>query len=371
MSDQRPDPELEALERQVQAAFRSTLPRAGFERELWARIQPRRRWRERWDGLSAGLGSRQVLAGLGGVAVVALFAGFIFMLAAVAHPRGAGSSATPALGPGAGQPQPQPQSGAGSEVARAAAPRYEIVLASPAAGPATALPADAPLYRYTLPDRSTADGFAAGLGARPVAASTADAGTLGNYDAAGFTLNVSSGANGGEPRYRLQVKGAGEGGSGSDVEVADAYLARLGLVPEWRHSRTSSTGPPGTTTVRYNRLFDMSGLSSDGPEVDALGQPLGMVVQMVGGRVVVVDGPVPMRLEGSSSHLQAVAGAAAASSQRGAPRLRVTEVRFVYMPHSAGGKGYYVPAYMLVGSTDDGRPASVVVPAVDLQSLPR
>jgi hypothetical protein len=227
------------------------------------------------------------------------------------------------------------------------------------------------LYRYTLPDRSAADGFAAGLGARPIAASTADAGTLGNYDAAGFTLNISSGANGGEPRYRLQVKGSGEGGSGSGVEVADAYLARLGLVPEWRYSRTSSTGPPGTTTVRYNRLFEVTGLSPAAPEVDTGGSPTGIVVQLVGGRVTVVDGPLPVRLESSSSHLQAVAGAAAASSQRGAPRLRVTEVSFVYMPHSAGGMGYYVPAYLLVGSTDDGRPASVVVPAVDLQSLPR
>lgn len=50
--------ELEALQRQLDDAFETTRPRAGFEDELWTRMQAKRpagtRLRDAWAGLIQG-----------------------------------------------------------------------------------------------------------------------------------------------------------------------------------------------------------------------------------------------------------------------------------------------------------------------------
>ena len=95
------DLELEALQRQLDDAFETTRPRAGFEDELWTRMQAHRpagtRLRDAWLGLVQGI--REVpavpMAAVAAVLVVVLGAG---ALVYSGLGRGGGAASTAAGG---------------------------------------------------------------------------------------------------------------------------------------------------------------------------------------------------------------------------------------------------------------------------------
>ncbi|HXM55527.1 MAG TPA: hypothetical protein VOB72_09055 [Candidatus Dormibacteraeota bacterium] len=72
MSEHDEQDGLDQLERQLDAAFAATRPRRGFEDELWARLEPRRR------RIGIGWSSLVPLAAVGGAAVV-LLAGVVLV----------------------------------------------------------------------------------------------------------------------------------------------------------------------------------------------------------------------------------------------------------------------------------------------------
>jgi hypothetical protein len=360
------DPELEALERQVQAAFRSTLPRPGFDAELLQRIVPQRQRRWSWLRLLITVPYRHPAPALAGATLAVLVIGVGVFYASLAHRSSGASYTSGAAAParpqqGGAESRPGP---AGTDVARAAPTPYEIVLpASAAAG----LASDAPVYRYQLPDRAAADAFAVSLGARPRQVASSDANAIGIYDGADFVLSVSRGTLDQEPRYQIVVGGTGAAG-GDPAAIANGYLTDHGLQPTWSSNQRVIPNDQNSSTVLYYRLFNVPG-GSPAPESDLSGQVVGLRVVVTNGRVAVVDGPLPSSLSSSSYRLQGPTAAAAARTQRGAPRFLVSRVTLVYIPYVSGPNGYYVPAYRLVGATDRGDPVDLVVPAVDLQSV--
>src|SRR5258707_4784880 len=99
MSDSE-DLELQAIQRQLDDAFETTRPRAGFEDELWTRIQARRsagtRLRDAWLGLIGSIREAPAVP-MGAVAVllvVALGVGVVTLSGI--HLRGSGRSGAPA-----------------------------------------------------------------------------------------------------------------------------------------------------------------------------------------------------------------------------------------------------------------------------------
>jgi hypothetical protein len=109
--------ELDQLERQLDAAFAATRPRRGFEDELWARLEPRRRrvWRG-WSSLlplaAAGGAAAVVTAGIVLATVGALSGAFHHGGAQTAASRGNDRATTQASGraaaPGAFAPSALP-----------------------------------------------------------------------------------------------------------------------------------------------------------------------------------------------------------------------------------------------------------------------
>ena len=88
--------ECRALDRELRAVLTAvdtapiTEPPAGFEQEMWARIEPllpvRRTWRPRWDGMTARLA---VAAGIGVLMVAAFTAGRVWQRPVAESSRGA------------------------------------------------------------------------------------------------------------------------------------------------------------------------------------------------------------------------------------------------------------------------------------------
>src|SRR5438309_6628224 len=74
MSEPDDQLELQALQRQLDDAFETTRPRAGFEDELWLRMQSSRPARSRWRDALSGLlqGIREVPAVPAGAVAVLL-----------------------------------------------------------------------------------------------------------------------------------------------------------------------------------------------------------------------------------------------------------------------------------------------------------
>jgi hypothetical protein len=359
------DPELEALERQVQAAFRSTLPRRGFDAELWSRIVPQRRSHWSWLRSFITLPHRHPAPALAGATLAVLVIGVGVVYASLAN-RSSGASYSSGAAPARPQQGGAASSGPSrqSDTAQLAQTPYEIVVPASAV---TGLPSDAPVYKYQLPDRAAADAFAASLGARPRQGASSDGTTIGVYDGTNFVLSVSRGSPVQEPRYQIVI-GSGWEGPGDPTTIANSYLSEHGLQPDWPSNQRVIPNGQNSYTLLYYRLFNVPG-GSPAPETDTSGQVVGLKVEVTNGRVTVVSGPLPSSVSSSSLHLQRPAAAAATRSQLGTQRFVVSRVTLSYLQYTSGLSGYYVPAYHLFGTNDRGDLVELVVPAVDLQSL--
>jgi hypothetical protein len=397
------DPELDQFERQVSAAFAGTRPRRGFQDELWARIERRRRfhrlrgWRlATWPAASA--------------VVAVLLIGLVAILAVPKLTGGGSGNSTPLEQTGTGVQQSGPdkrQTGAGArpETAAGAGDASFGLLPAPALsggpvqpsqaggtdgqgrplvpyfGPARltvsarlpSAPATLSVYRYTQPASAELDGFAGQLGASRAGV----AGTPTTYRSSEFRLDLSPATSGREPTYTLSaIAGAT---SGSDArKVADQFLGAHNLSPSWpvNVQVTSADGQ----TVLYQREFPLSGGAKAG-QLDQFGGPAGTSVQVTGGTVSRVEGPVPLPLDGGSYRSRTSHQAAqdvltvppgSGDGGPGVPQITLNRVSLAYMAVSDGDHGYYVPVYLFTGTVVSGQVTlekRVVVPALDPSQL--
>ena len=169
-----PDPE---LERRLDAAFRGTRPRRGFEDELWARLQAQRPW---WRRIGDGLGGVRwggVATGLTAVLVVGLLVVTVVRLGGA---RGGGAGMSSAAVPATRAAPGGAADSAGLPFGRLPAPRAASVSGLVAGGqPAAAgqpaasqgavpapQPATLPVFRYGPPS-GPADGTILEVGSLP------------------------------------------------------------------------------------------------------------------------------------------------------------------------------------------------------------
>jgi hypothetical protein len=397
------DPELDQLERKVSAAFAGTRPRRGFQDEVWARIERRRRfprlrgWRlAPWPAASALVAV--VLIGLVAVLAVPRFMGGHSASSGPLAQTGtgvqqsgpdksqAGAAARPATAAGAGDASfgllPTPAlTGGGGQPSQASGTTGQGRPLVPYFGPARltvsaplpAVPATLPVYRYAQPTSAELDSFAGQLGASRAGV----AGTPTAYRSSEFRLDLSPATSGREPTYALSaIAGAP---SGSDArKVADQFLGAHNLSPSWPVD-VQVTRADGQT-VLYRRQFPLSGTAKAG-QLDPLGAPAGTSVQVTGGSVSRVEGPLPLPLEGGSyqsrtSHqaAQDVLSVPPGSGDRlpGVPQITLNRVSLGYMAVSDGDHGYYVPVYLFTGTVASGQVTlekRVVVPALDPSQL--
>lgn len=398
MSDGLDDLELQALERQLDDAFETTRPRAGFEDELWTRMQARRPLGQRIGDALAGLmqGIRDVpavpLAGVAALLVVVIGVGLIGYSGVL---RGGGTTAAPAsgtFGGGAGEAEPSQTFGRLPSPSLASTSRGGSLAAPAAAQPANADYAGpvqltwtgpnvnigrAPVFRYREPSTTTADQFASALGA---ALRGRPSGYLGSYAATDYTLEIRGTRQSppASPAYFIYtspsmapIDAAGAG----PADLADLFLAAHSLSPQWNY--TVAVGSSGNlTTVVLQRQFDAAGY---GPAylVDESGQRYGMEVDLNGNRVVYVAGVLPVSMDTalytvvpSDQAFRATAAALAPPSNLAtpAPTVQLTQVDLAYLLVPAGEQSYYEPVYVFSGTFQLNGTTyrkHLVVPAVD------
>ena len=385
--------ELQALERQLDDAFETTRPRAGFEDELWTRMQANRpaprRLRDALDAFWSGI--REVpavpAAATALVLVVAVGVG-IFTLGGLGHPAATGSSATsrfsapnseqsvagtfgrlpsPVLNaaPKAVSPLPnQAPSGAdlGGPVRLQWTGSFDVDVTS------------APVFRYREPSSTDADQFASALGAvlrgRP-------AGLLGLYSAADYTLEVRGTIPSppSSPAYFIfsGVNLPPSDTVGGPQAAADVFLAQHSLVPQWPYTvAVDSSNDP--VKVTYERQFEVP---SYGPAylVDSVADHYGVEVDLTSNRVVLASGMLPVSMDVANysltSSADAIAAATAGSTTTASPAAPVVElnhVEIVYVLVPAGDHSFFEPAYLFTGTLQSGGQSytrHVLIPAVD------
>ena len=399
MSENEEDLELAALQRQLDDAFETTRPRAGFEDELWTRMQAGRpassKLRDIWLGLIAGIRAVPAVptAAVAALLVVVIGAGVV-MLSGLGRPNTASStSAPPALSQGADNsariagafgrlptPALKPNSGAPEKLAPA----------PPAGttnnsffGPVTLtwtgklelnLPS-APVFRYREPSTKTADQFASSLGA---IAQARPAGYLGSYNTTEFNLQVrgtvQSPAR--EPWFMLFPISSlpSIDAAGGPADVAVVFLAEHSLVPSWPYTpAVVTTGEQ--TKVTLLRQLDLSGYGKVF-FIDSSGERYGLEVTLKGNTALTASGPLPLSLESASYPIisgdeavrSALASSPPAAGGAGAPTVALTEAELVYVLVVAGDHSFYEPGVLFSGKfTVSGTTYTkrVLVPAVD------
>jgi hypothetical protein len=383
------DLELQALQRQLDDAFETTRPRAGFEDALWARMQARRplwqRLRDFFSGLVASVRELPAVpaAAVAVVLVLAIGVGVLsFSVSSGAQPGAAqnnfsGTAAFGRLPSPALQPVPVGDTGA-PKASTPASLAASVLYLGPAnlvwSGQLNVGVTSAPVYRYQEPTSLDADRFAMTLGA---SSSTAAAGALGSYSGDGFVLAVAG--SGGQPptepgfyltpdRSRLPAAGP------SPTETANAYLVAHNLLPTWPFVVVVEQYAD-FVRVNYLRQFVVPG-NGNSYLVNSSGARYGLAVDLRGGQPSQVVGPVPLNLEQANypvvSADQAVRSAlqskpAAAGSIEPIPTVRLTTVDLVYALAYAGDHSFYEPAYLFSGTfTHNGTTylKRVLVPAI-------
>jgi hypothetical protein len=401
---EREDLELQALQRELDAAFETTRPRQGFEDELWLRMQARRPFWSRWrEGLSA-LTGRLVAAPavpLAAVAVLLVAVVGVGILGSSGLRLGggnptAGSKSDNALAPGTASahfgPIPVPSPGR-VQIEPSLPGEGPVFSTTPGIsgaslyfGPATltwsgVFPAgltQAPVFRYSQPDSAQADRFAASLGAVSASSSSPVAGPAGqmSYAGQGFSLTVlfGSGQPPREPSYDLTPSPAPAASAGDGRDVAIAFLAVHGLTPTWGYVIATQT-VGGLTRVELLRRFDLPGGTAY--LVNWAGERYGASVDINGGSPLSASGPLPVDLQTADYRLISNASAArlAISSPAAGPvaispvpAVTLTNVELVYTLVVSGGLGYYEPTYLFSGTfVHDGSTyvKRVLVPLVD------
>jgi hypothetical protein len=393
------DLELEALQRQLDDAFETTRPRAGFEDELWTRMQARRpvgtRLRDAWLGLIQGI--REVpavpMAAVAALLVVVIGAG-VLTFSGVG--RGGGASTASAPGPYQSQSDRLSSPGAFGRLPSPVLAPGAIAKAGIGAQPATTSPggeyagpvsltwtgklvlnmSTAPVFRYKEPSTNTADQFATSLGAIPV---SRPAGYLGSYETTDFNLRVrgtvQSPAR--EPTFTiLPITSVGSiDAAGGPGDVALVFLGEHTLAPTWQYTSVAVVSGDQTKVT----LFRQFGVSGYGYAylVDGSGERYGLEVDLKSNnRPTAAIGPVPLSLEAASYSIISADEAvrsALASSPPGAgsastPTVALTSAELVYSLVVAGDHSFYEPAILFSGSfTVSGTTyvKRVLVPAID------
>jgi hypothetical protein len=401
MSDNE-DRELQALQRKLDDAFETTRPRAGFEDDLWSRVQARRPiWVRALDVLAALLASVRRVPGApaGAVAVVLVLAIGIGIIS-LRGPGGGGSSASRETGsaPFAGGAtgsgafgrlpapalQPVPNVDTAPKTAGPTGPLGAQSAAGLYFGPANLVWAGqaniqvtrAPVYRYAEPTAATADQFASTLGASRQAGLEGTA-PLGSYTGGGFVLGVAGTSQSPlrEPFFFLTPDRSTLPPPGpTAIATADAFLAAHHLVPAWPYV-VATVPSADVVRVLYLRQFAVQGLGQ-AYLVDGVGERHGLEVDLRGGQPLQAAGPLPVTLDTADYPIISAAQAvksALASSPAGPvtiepkPTVRLTTVELVYALAVAGDHSFYEPAFLFSGTfTHNGVTyvKRVLVPAV-------
>jgi hypothetical protein len=396
------DLELEALKRQLDDAFETTRPRAGFEDELWTRMQARRpvgtRLRDAWVGLVQGIREAP------GVPMAAVAAGLVVVLAAgvvvysglgrsgggtsTSSAGGAQSAAQPAYlsAPGAFGRLPSPVLAAGapprSDTATGAAPSvsspgaaYTGPVALAWTGKLDLTISNAPVFRYHEPSTNTADQFATSLGAVLV---SRPAGYLGSYQTTDFSVRVRGTIQSPphEPSYivlPIATTGAIDA-AGGPADVAFVFLAERSLAPTWQYtSEVVASGDVSKVTLM--RQFGVTGYGY-AYLVDGTGERYGIEVDVNGSRPISATGPLPLSVDTASYPIisadqavrSALASSPAVAGSAGVPTATLTTAELVYSLVVAGDHSFYEPSVLFSGTfTVNGTTyvKRVLVPAVD------
>jgi hypothetical protein len=402
MSEHEEDLELAALQRQLDDAFETTRPRAGFEDELWSRMQAKRpagtRLRDAWLGLVQGIRAVPAVptAAVAALLVVVIGAGVLTMSGVGRGASSTSSRGAPYLASGADNnvvakgpfgklPAPSltgPPTNAGdgyaptAPAAAAAAPggSYSGQVTLTWTGKFELTIPSAPVFRYHEPSTNAADQFATSLGAilqsRP-------GGYLGSYETRDFNVRirgtVQSPAR--EPTFMLlpittlpPVVSAG-----GPVDVATVFLAEHSLVPTWQYATQVTPGDP--TKVMLLRQFAVAGNGS-AYVIDGTGERSGLQVDLKGNTPTGATGPLPLELESASYPIisadeairSALASSPAPAGAAKVPTVALTDAELVYALVVAGDHSFYEPAVLFSGKfTANGVSyvKRVLVPAVD------
>lgn len=401
MSDE--DRDLEALQRQLDDAFETTRPRAGFEDDLWSRMQARRPlWAQVRDFFAGLLASvrRVPAAPAATVAVVLVLAIGIGILSLRGPGRGGGGAST-ATSRDAGI---APFAGGAGAFGRLPAPALQPVSAADTA-PKTVTPSglaagqsavtlyfgpahlewagqfniqvtSAPVYRYTEPTTSTADQFAASLGASRQTGLEGLA-PLGSYSGSGFVLGVAGTSQSPlrEPFFFLTPDRSTLAAPGpTATDTANAFLAVHHLVPAWPYV-VANVQSADVVRVLYLRQFAVQGVGQ-AYMVDGVGERHGLEVDLRGGQPLQAAGPLPLTLDSADYPIISAALAvqsalksppAGPASLEPTPTIRLTTVELVYALAIAGDHSFYEPAFLFSGTfTKNGvtYEKRVLVPAV-------
>ncbi len=404
MSDDE-DRELQALQRQLDDAFETTRPRAGFEEDLWSRMQARRPiWVRALDVAAALIASmRRVPAAPAAAVAVVLVLAIGIGIVSLRGPGGGAGSATsresgtaPFAGAASGSgafgrlPAPALQPVSTADTApKTAGPTGPLAGQSAAglyfgpanlvwAGNANIQVTSAPVYRYAEPTAATADQFASTLEA---SRQTGLEGTapLGLYTGSGFVLGVAGTSQSPlrEPFFFLTPDRSTLPPPGpTAIDTADGFLAAHHLVPLWPYVVATVTVPSADVVrVLYLRQFAVQGVGQT-YMVDGVGERHGLEVDLRGGQPLQAAGPLPVTLDTADypiiSAAQAVKSALASSPAGPAsiepkPTVRLTTVELVYALAVAGDHSFYEPAFLFSGTfTHNGVTymKRVLVPAV-------
>jgi len=392
------DLELEALQRQLDDAFDTTRPRAGFEDELWTRMQARRpagtRLRDAWLGLLQGIREAPAvpIAAVAAVLVVFIGAG-VLLSSGVGHFGGAGSTAAsrgapPAEGPvaapliaaGAFGRLPSPalapgaKSNAGAQSATQANADYSGPVALTWTGTLTLNMGSAPVFRYHEPSTNTADQFATSLGAILV---SRPAPYLGAYETTDFSVRVRGTVQtpASEPTFIMLpiVSIPGVDTTGGPADAALVFLAEHSLAPSWQYT-SGAVVDNDVTRVTLYRQFGVTGYGF-AYLVNGTGERYGMEIDFKSNRPTSVTGPLPVNIESAPYPIisadEAVRSALASGPATGAsavPTATLTSAELVYSLVVAGDHSFYEPSILFSGTfTANGTTyvKRVLVPAVD------
>jgi hypothetical protein len=381
------------LERRLDAAFGQTRPRRGFEDMLWARIEQRPRRSPR--GWPAGLLNRVphgAWPALGGVAAVLVFLIAVLPFVVRGHQGGSSASSSTATS----------ESAPATGVAPMPATRAPQA-GSDAAGPATVFgPLPTPRLAGTDQSTSQANGVIPYFGPATLSVTASLATLSGTLPVFRFVMLSARQANAiakshqGQPvttssppfrEPRVQITGSRTGSGGgaplADAQAlaaADAFLAGRNLALPWSHL-PQVVDQESLALVRYVRQFALNGQGL-AIQVDQLGEPAGadFTVRPDG---VVLRATVPMQLQ-----LQASAYPARASQQlaqdavnvppprsvglTALPQVQLSQASLVYIAVTAGGFGYFEPAYLFAGTFTAGAARyekRVLVPALEASQL--
>jgi hypothetical protein len=393
------DLELEALKRQLDDAFETTRPRAGFEDDLWTRMQARRpvgmRLRDAWLGLVQGIREAPgvPMAAVAAVLVVVLGAGVVVYSGlghggntATSNAGGAESAAQPAYltSPGAFGRLPSPVLAAGAPPRSNTGAAPSVTLPGAAYAGPVALTwtgkldltiSTAPVFRYHEPSTNTADQFATSLGAVLV---SRPAGYLGSYQTADFSVRVrgtiQSPAR--EPGYIvLPIASTGAiDAAGGPADVALVFLAERSLAPTWQYA-SDVVASGDVSKVTLMRQFGVTGYGY-AYLVDGTGERYGIEVDVNGNRPISATGPLPLSLDTASYPIisadqavrSALASSPASAGTAGVPTVTLTTAELVYSLVVAGDHSFYEPSVLFSGTfTVNGTTyvKRVLVPAVD------